>query len=214
MSDAAAPAATPPSAATHTAAAPSTPPIAAAPPQPAAQERRVHVYEAVANQRSNVLSSFDAQRAAIFKAVADQRQAALAPILAVQAKMTTPGAAAPVRSTASGGQVTPQQLIVADIVMALKALVAEEVRLQLGARLGASQPTDAAPPTDGASPASDASGSPVSARSGPSSGPPAVNADFVATLKLMVADEVAAQLDALLRAAAVSPAAGGAGAGR
>lgn len=54
-------------------------------PSPAA-EQRVHLYEAVSARRDQVLGQFAGQRAAILKAVADQRAAAVAPIIAVQAK--------------------------------------------------------------------------------------------------------------------------------
>jgi len=183
---------------------PSAPAARAATPRPAAApvpgaDQRVHVYEAVANQRHNVLSSFDAQRQAIFKAVADQRETALAPILATQAKLTALGGSAEAsrRAAPSGGAVrppaTPQQMIAADIVAALKALVADEVRAQLAARL----PGIAAPADPAAGPAGAASGTRASA-------PPTTTANtaLVATLKVMVAEEVAAQLDALLRTVA------------
>ena len=51
-----------------------------------AAEQRVHLYEAVSARRDQVLGQFAGQRAAILKAVADQRAAAVAPIIAVQAK--------------------------------------------------------------------------------------------------------------------------------
>src|SRR5207237_6541630 len=59
------------------------------PSAPAADEPRIHLYEAVSTQRDKVLNSFDEQRAAILKAVADQRSAALAPITAVNVKRAT-----------------------------------------------------------------------------------------------------------------------------
>jgi hypothetical protein len=191
-------------------------PSAAAPPPGAAAagaaaDRRVHVYEAAAHQRERVMSSFDAQRAAILKAVADQRMAALAPIMSVQAKMATSNAAAGTgagpearpavglagaSALGSGGRLpgfTPQQLVAADIVVAFKTMISDEVRTQLNARLqsatlGAAQPQSARERDPGADAASGA----VS---------PAIGAALKATLKVMVAAEVAAQLDAFVRAA-------------
>jgi len=174
----------------------------------AAADRRVHVYEAAAHQRERVMSSFDAQRAAILKAVADQRMAALAPIMSVQAKMATSNAASagaapearpamgPAGAAALGaGRLpgfTPQQLVAADIVAAFKTMIADEVRAQLAARLqsatpGAAQPRSARERDAGA----DVTGA----------APPPIGAALKATLKVMVAAEVAAQLDALVRAA-------------
>jgi hypothetical protein len=125
------------------------------------EDKRVHVLDAASTQREQVLNSFDMQRKAILKAVADQREAALAPVKAVQARKTmqntqsgSAAAANPAVSrpaampagaqSAPGGQPTPQQLVAADIVAALKAMVAEEVRVQLVALLEAATLRDAA----------------------------------------------------------------------
>jgi hypothetical protein len=105
-------------------------PSASPAPQPA------HLYEAVAGQRDRVLGAFDTQRAAILKAVADQRKAALAPIRNVQARKAgvPPGAAG---RPAGAASFSHQQLVAADIVLTLKAMIADEVRAQLAALLEA-----------------------------------------------------------------------------
>ena len=121
---------------------------------PAADEPRIHLYEAVSVQRDKVLNSFDAQRAAILKAVADQRTAALAPIAAVNVKRATQERAPPTKTAAlssprnidsassnstikAGGRrrlmIGARQAIAAQIVGALRMLVAAEVRAQLAA---------------------------------------------------------------------------------
>lgn len=122
---------------------------AAAPPQaeqgaPSAEQGAApgaapkHLYDAVSTQRDHVLGSFDAERAAILQAVADQREAAMGPVRTVQARQ-----AAQLASGALGGVghlppgVGRQQLVAADIVAALKAMVVEEVRLQIAALLQA-----------------------------------------------------------------------------
>ncbi len=134
------------------------------------EDKRVHVLDAASTQREQVLNSFDMQRKAILKAVADQREAALAPIKAVQARKTMqntqsgsaaaanpavprPAAMPAGGPSASGSQPTPQQLVAADIVAALKAMVAEEVRVQLVALLEAATLRESgrsAPSEDGA----------------------------------------------------------------
>jgi len=114
------------------------PPVASANDRaavPAEAARPVHLYDAVSTQREHVLGSFDTQRAAILKAVADQREAALAPIKSVQARQSAPSPAAP--NAGARGQPNPRLLVVAEIVGQLKAMVAEEVRLQLMALLEA-----------------------------------------------------------------------------
>ena len=130
----------------------------APPSAPAADEPRIHLYEAVSTQRDKVLDSFDAQRAAILKAVADQRSAALAPITAVNVKRAThprpvptnaaippsPGNLAASSTSMIGTRERRQlmadvrQAVAAQIVAALKLLVAGEVRAQLDAALLAS----------------------------------------------------------------------------
>ena len=102
---------------------------------PAEAARPVHLYDAVSTQRDHVLGSFDAQRAAILKAVSDQREAALAPIKSVQARQSSSSPAAP--NAGVRGQPGPRLLVAAEIVAQLKAMVAEEVRLQLLALLEA-----------------------------------------------------------------------------
>ncbi len=113
--------------------APDAAQAAQAPPPPK------HLYDAVATQRDHVLDSFGAQRNAILQAVAEQRQAAMAPIHTVQARQAAQAAASSAGVAGTGGRgmppVTRQQLVAADIVAALKALVAEEVRVQLRALL-------------------------------------------------------------------------------
>lgn len=129
-----------------------------APPTQEADERRIHLYEAVSTQRDKVLDSFDAQRAAILKAVADQRTAALAPIMAVNTKRAAKERTAPTMTAAmpsppnvntassssmigAGGRrqlmIGARQAVAAQIVAALKMLVAAEVRAQLDAVLRA-----------------------------------------------------------------------------
>jgi hypothetical protein len=106
---------------------------AGAPPQSGAA--RTHQFEAASGQRERVVSAFDVQRDAILKAVDDQRLAAMAPIRAVQARQAQGGT-----GRAIGAPPAPsQQNVVADIVMTLKALVAEEVRVQLVALLAAAE---------------------------------------------------------------------------
>jgi hypothetical protein len=103
----------------------------------------VHLYEAASSQRERVVTGFDAQREAILKAVDDQRRAAMAPIQAAQTRQTQPGAPRPIQAQAAAMNPAPspaatrQQAVVADIVMTLKAMVAEEVRAQLVALLAA-----------------------------------------------------------------------------
>jgi hypothetical protein len=118
------------------------------PPQPDVQPASqaggtpTHLFDAVSTQREKVLGAFDMQRNAILQAVADQREAALAPIRAVHERNAAPtseGQPNPVRPTSTppvySAQPQPalnrQQLIAADIVAALKAVVAEEVRVQI-----------------------------------------------------------------------------------
>jgi hypothetical protein len=146
-----------------------SPPQESSPPSPAADEARIHLYEAVSTQRDKVLDSFDAQRAAILKAVADQHAAALAPIMAVNAKRATQPRAAPTThgpmlpsagsATPSGSSTTQagarRQLIIAvrraaaeEIVAALKTLVAAEVRAQLEATSSAGDSRQRVPRPD------------------------------------------------------------------
>ena len=98
-----------------------------------------HLYDAVATQRDHVLDSFDAQRNAVLQAVAEQREAAMAPIHTVQARHATQAAASPAGAVGPGGRAMPpltrQQAVAADIVAALRAMVAEEVRVQVCALL-------------------------------------------------------------------------------
>jgi hypothetical protein len=112
--------------------------------QPASQAggTPTHLFDAVSTQREKVLGAFDMQRNAILQAVADQREAAMAPIRTVHTRNAAPGTIREgqpntVRPTSAPypGQPQPglsrQQLIAADIVAALKAVVAEEVRVQI-----------------------------------------------------------------------------------
>jgi len=135
----------------------------APPPTPEADERRIHLYEAVSTQRDKVLGAFDAQRAAILKTVDDQRTAALTPIMAVNAKRATQPASAPPpgRTGASGSSVIgaggrrqlmieAQRAVAAQIVATLKMLVAAEVRAQLAGTLQAtSVPHERTQPASG-----------------------------------------------------------------
>jgi hypothetical protein len=122
-------------------------PAATAPPA----ERPMHLYEAASAQRDKVMTSFDAQRAAILKAVADQREAALAPIRAVRARRVGQAAANTASLFAGGipsalgkgvimGRSAYQpsldrgRMIAAEIVATIKTLVAEEVKFQLRGR--------------------------------------------------------------------------------
>ncbi|HEY2068066.1 MAG TPA: hypothetical protein VGG48_00805 [Rhizomicrobium sp.] len=99
---------------------------------------KAHLYEAVANQRERVLTGFDSQRDAIVRAVDEQRMAAMAPIYAVQGNVA---AGRPAGQPAAGrpGYPAPNQQssVAADIVMTIKAMVAEEVRSQILALLQA-----------------------------------------------------------------------------
>jgi len=100
-----------------------------------------------------VLTSFDTQRAAILKAVADQRAAAVAPILAVQARLAAGQAIGPAATQAANAteigraaanaaprlqaNLNRPHAVAAEIVATIKLLVAEEVRVQLQAVLRA-----------------------------------------------------------------------------
>lgn len=120
-------------------------------PPPESGDRPVHLYDAVATQRDQVLDAYGAQRAAVLQAVTEQREAATAPIHAVRQRQaaqgvdpaavrpadlratgTAPGAAslAPHRPYPSTAEAR-RQLVAADIVATLKALIAEEVRVQV-----------------------------------------------------------------------------------
>ena len=110
-------------------------------------QKPTHLYDAVSTQRDHVVGSFEMQRNAILKAVADQREAALAPIKAVRERQSQQPAArdgsaqaacrpgvAPaenIRRSRSHAALSQQELVASDIVATLKALVAEEVRVQL-----------------------------------------------------------------------------------
>lgn len=121
-------------------------------------ERRVHLYDAVSTQREHVLKGFDTQRQAVLKAVADQREAARAPILAVQARQAAGAATAGVdgrvlgpRGGSSSGALSmaDRTQAIAEIAATIRAIVAEEVRVQLatllqdaGARVHTPPPVD------------------------------------------------------------------------
>jgi hypothetical protein len=132
-----------------------------APDQPNGQEaaappagERVHIYDAASTQRENVLKGFDKQREALLKAVDDQREAALAPIRAVQTRQTAGTATAGVdgrvlgpRGGASAATQSMADRTIAEIAAVIRAIVAEEVRLQLTALLqNADARVRAAPP--------------------------------------------------------------------
>jgi hypothetical protein len=102
-----------------------------------AEAAKAHIYEAASSQRDRVVTAFDIQRDAILKAVDDQRQAAMAPIRAVQVKQAQGGTGRAIGAPPPAPN-RPQN-VVADIVMTLKALVAEEVRVQLVALLSAAE---------------------------------------------------------------------------
>lgn len=115
-------------------------------------EPRVHLYDAASTQREQVLKGFDTQREALLKAVADQHEAALAPIRAVQARQTGGAATAGVDGRVLGPRGTPttadRTQLISEIAVAIRAIVAEEVRMQLttllqdaDARLRAQPPT-------------------------------------------------------------------------
>lgn len=115
-----------------------------------------HLYDAVSTQREHVLNTFDTQRSSILKAVSDQREAALAPIRAVHARQTAQAATPPAGPTGTACRqplfLTRQNLVVADIVSALRAMIAEEVRAQLNALLStAAQPSPKEKHTDSVS---------------------------------------------------------------
>lgn len=100
---------------------------------------------AVATQREGVLNSFDAQRDAIIRAVDEQRQAAMNSTKGGQPQM----AGRPIGHTAPPPPAPSRQQIIGEIVQTLKALVAEEVRMQLIALLAAAdakQKSAAQPP--------------------------------------------------------------------
>jgi|WetSurMetagenome_2_1015567.scaffolds.fasta_scaffold526378_1 hypothetical protein len=110
---------------------------AAAPP---AGDGRVHIYDAASTQREQVLKGFDRQREALLKAVDDQREAALAPIRTVQTRQAGGTATAGVDGRVLGprGGAAPlpgADRTMAEIVIAIRAIVAEEVRFQLAALL-------------------------------------------------------------------------------
>ncbi len=113
---------------------------------------------AVATQREGVLSSFDAQRDAIIRAVDEQRQAAMNSTKGGQPHI----AGRPIGHPAPQAPAPTRQQIIGEIVQTLKALVAEEVRMQLLALLAAADAkqkstaqTPASPPaqSEGAAPA-------------------------------------------------------------
>ena len=101
-------------------------------------------FDAATGQRERVMSTFDSQRSAIIRAVDEQRLAAMAPIHAMQGQVmqgqamqgqpiqsqaaVRQAAAAPRAPSAAASQ---QSAVVAEIVLTIKALVAEEVRGQL-----------------------------------------------------------------------------------
>lgn len=119
----------------------------------------VHLNEAAA-QRDRLVANYDAQREALLKAVEEQRQAAMAQVRTRQAptpNLAPNTAASPVMNPAlntAGAAVNPavaaqlaanpaaqavsrQQAVIADIVLTLKAMIAEEVRNQLVALMAA-----------------------------------------------------------------------------
>jgi hypothetical protein len=104
-----------------------------------AGEARVHIYDAASTRREQVLQGFDKQREALLKAVDDQREAALAPIRAVQTRQAAGAATAGVDGRVlgpRGGAALPgADRTMAEIVIAIRAIVAEEVRFQLAALL-------------------------------------------------------------------------------
>jgi hypothetical protein len=109
-------------------------------PQPPAADGRVHIYDAASTQREQVLKGFDRQREALLKAVDDQREAALAPIRAVQTRQAagtaTAGVDGRVLGPRGGATALPgADRTMAEIVIAIRAIVAEEVRLQLASLL-------------------------------------------------------------------------------
>lgn len=126
-------------------------------PPPGTEDRPVHLYDAVATQRDQVLNAYDAQRSALLQAVAEQREAATAPIRAVRERQAMQAAASaglrPADLQRAGGPLganplaahkpygstaqARQQLVAADIVATLKMMIAEEVRAQLCALLNA-----------------------------------------------------------------------------
>jgi hypothetical protein len=125
-------------------------PQAEAPPPAAdpAQAQRVHVLDAAAQQRERVLTSFTDQREAIIKAVADQRAAAVAPIDAVRARLGKGNLRRPQPATRPPAEAG----VAAEIVAILKALIAEEVRLQVHALLQPEDATAARPPVSASHP--------------------------------------------------------------
>jgi hypothetical protein len=116
---------------------------AGAPQQPGvAPGQPIHLHEAATQQRDRTVTGFDAQREAILKAVEEQRLAAMSPIRAAQQRQTQAHPAQPLAPgmTAAGtAQPNRTQAVLADIVLTLKAMVAEEVRLQLVALLAAAE---------------------------------------------------------------------------
>jgi len=116
-------------------------------------EPRVHLYDAVSTQREQVLKGFDVQREAILKAVADQHEAALAPIRAVQARQAGGTTITGVDGRVLGPRGTPSAAdrtqTITEIAVAIRAIVAEEVRAQLTALLqDADTRLRAQPPAD------------------------------------------------------------------
>jgi hypothetical protein len=100
----------------------------------------VPLYDAASTQREKVVTGFDAQRQAILKAVDDHRLAAMAPIRAAQMQQAQDGARPVGQPAAAANPNTAaarQQAVIAEIVMTLKTMVAEEVRTQLVALLAA-----------------------------------------------------------------------------
>jgi len=115
----------------------------------------VHLNEASA-QRDRLVANYDAQREALLKAVDEQRQAAMAHVRlrqTPQSNTTTSPAMNPALNAANAA-INPtlaaqmaanpvaqaaarQQAVIADIVLTLKAMIAEEVRSQLIALMAA-----------------------------------------------------------------------------
>lgn len=112
------------------------------PPTP---ERRIHLYDAASTQRDSVMKGFDNQREALMQAVADQREAALAPIRAVNARQAAVAGVdgrvlGPRGNTQTALTAADKSQTISEIAATIRAIVAEEVCLQIAALLRDADP--------------------------------------------------------------------------
>lgn len=103
-------------------------------------ERRIHLYDAASTQRESVMKGFDSQREALMQAVADQREAALAPIRAVNARQAAVAGVdgrvlGPRGNSPAALSAADKTQAITEIAAAIRAIVAEEVSLQIATLL-------------------------------------------------------------------------------